>query len=87
MTLSDSSPTANELQIAVLQSKKASERLSLTLLLSETMISLSRRAIKRANPNLSDEEIRCKFVELHYGKALADNFRHYLLRKTNVPVK
>ena len=43
-----------------------------------TAVSLSRRAIARANPGLSPQEIGLKFVELHYGKELASRVRRYL---------
>jgi hypothetical protein len=76
--LSDTSRDASDFQIALLQSKTTSERLALTFMLSQTTSALSKRAIRRANPDISENELRCRFVELHYGKVLADNFRQYL---------
>jgi hypothetical protein len=46
--------------------------------LSALVIGLSRRAIARANPGLSPQELDVKFVELHYGKPLAEGFAAYL---------
>ncbi len=78
MTLSDTSQEACNVQIALLQSKTTSHRLALTFTLTETTVALSKRAIQRANPDISETEMRCRFVELHYGKALADDLRQYL---------
>ena len=54
------------------------ERFARACSLTATAISLSRRAIARAHPELSPEEIDLKFVELHYGKQLAAGLRKYL---------
>lgn len=78
MAPSDTSLEAANFQIALLQSKTTSQRLALTLSLSETTAHLSKRAIWRANPQLSENEMRCRFIELHYGRTLADSFRKYL---------
>ena len=78
MIQSDTSQESADVQIAVLSSMTISQRLALTFELSETVIALSKRAIKRANPDYSEVEVRCQFVELHYGKFLADEFRNYL---------
>lgn len=78
MIWTDTSQEASDAQISALQSKSTSHRLALTLTLSETVAALSKRAIRRANPSFSEDELRCRFVELHYGKLLADNFRTYL---------
>ncbi len=44
---------------------------------------LSRRAIARAFPSLSPEQQKLKFIELHYGKEVAEQVRQYLSeRKT-----
>ena len=78
MTQSDTNWEAAVKQIEVLKAKTPSDRFLLTLSLSDTVIGLSKRAIKRANPDIADEEVRCRFVELHYGKQLSDQFRRYL---------
>ena len=50
--------------------------------LTATTITLARRAIARANPGLSPQEVDLKFVELHYGKELASRVRRYLEERT-----
>ena len=83
MDASDTSKEIADAQIAILSAKTTTERLSLVLSLSDTVIGLSRRAIKRASANISDEEVRCRFVELHYGQSLGDSFRRYLENASN----
>ncbi len=78
MQLSDTTKDAEAKQIGLLRAKTTSERLSLALSLSNTVIGLSRRALKRANPALTDLELNYKFIQLHYGNELADNWRQYL---------
>jgi hypothetical protein len=79
---SDTSQEASDFQIELLRSMTTSQRLALNLKLSATAISLSKRAIRRAHPDFSVNELRCRFVELHYGKILADNFRQYLKERS-----
>ena len=81
--LTDTHPKAEEFQISLLRRASVAERLSLTLSLSRTVIQLSRRAIARANPGLSEQELDIAFVEYHYGKDLAERLRNYLNRKVS----
>jgi hypothetical protein len=46
--------------------------------LSQTTIQLSRRAISRANPGLSEQEVNLIFVAYHYGEHLANRLRAYM---------
>ncbi|NQT17699.1 MAG: hypothetical protein HQ582_33395 [Planctomycetes bacterium] len=78
--LSDTSPEAEKVQIRLLQEASLQERFALVCSLTATAVSLSHRAIARANPHLSPEEVGIKFVELHYGKELAAGLREYLAR-------
>jgi len=42
---------------------------------------LSRRAIQRANPSLSEREVDLVFVSNHYGEKLAKCLRLYMGRE------
>jgi hypothetical protein len=42
---------------------------------------LSRRAIQRANPLLSEREVDLAFVANHYGESLAERLRSYMEHK------
>lgn len=71
----DTNPKIEEIQISLLRKASSSKKLSLVRSLSKTVILLSRRAIARANPQLDEEQIRFLFIELQYGKNLADRFK------------
>ncbi|MBC8229537.1 hypothetical protein H8E77_08325 [bacterium] len=53
--------------------------------LSKTTIQLSRRAISRANPGLSEKEINLIFVAYHYGDELANRLRTYMEKNMKKP--
>jgi len=77
----DTHPDAEQVQISLLRQASAAERISRMCSLSETVIHLSRRAIRRANPKLNEQELNLLFVEYCYGKDLSDHVRSYLNRK------
>jgi len=76
--LSDTSPEAEKVQIELLRKASNAQRLGLALSLTDLAIDLAKRAIARANPGLSQRELDLKFVEIHYGKDLAQRVREYL---------
>ena len=76
--LSDTHPDAEKVQIDLLRKASTSDRFALMCSLTATAISLARRAIARANPDFSPQEVDLRFVELHYGKQLASRVRRYL---------
>ena len=76
--LTDTHPDAEKVQIELLRKKTVSERFALVRSLTAFTIDLSRRAIARANPDLSPDELRIKYIELFYGKDLAQRVRDYL---------
>ncbi len=74
----DTDPGAESIQLSLLGQASPARRFALTRSLSRTAIQLSRRAIARANPDLSERELDLLFVAHHYGAALADALRDYL---------
>jgi len=77
----DTHPDAEQVQISLLRQASAAERISRMCSLSETVIQLSHRAIRRANPELNEQELTLLFIAYYYGKDLSDNLRRYLNRK------
>lgn len=73
----DTNPEAEEVLILLLRKLSTEERLSRVLQFSSSIINLSKRAIARANPNLSEDEMKLLFVEYHYGATLANKLRSY----------
>ncbi len=76
--LSDTSPEAERVQIELLRQATAAEKIAQMRSMTAMAVKLSRRAIARANPKLSSQEVDLKWVELHYGKKLARDLRNYL---------
>jgi hypothetical protein len=69
---------AEEVQLALLRGASVAQRFALVRRLTQQTIQLSRRAIRRANPAASQQELSLLFVELHYGKDLAARLKTYL---------
>lgn len=78
----DTNPRMREKQISLIRQLSVAERISLLRSFSATIIQLSRRAVARANPALSKEELHCKIVAHHYGNDLANRLHKYLNRNT-----
>ena len=70
--LSDTDPKIEKIQISLIRMSKISDRIALLNSLSQTVINLSRKAIARANPGLSEKELNYKFVKYHYGDDIAE---------------
>lgn len=77
-SLSDTDSEAARVQVDLLRDAPVAKRFCLARSLTRTTILLSRRAIGRANPDLGERDVALLFVELHYGKRLAQEMRHYL---------
>jgi hypothetical protein len=76
--LSDTHPSAEQVQVDLLRKATSAERLAKSLSLTATVVDLSRRAIARANPHLDRHEVDMLWVELNYGKDLAKRLRDYV---------
>ena len=80
---SDTTPEAEKIQIELLRKATISRRMSIVRSLSQTVMYLSRRAIKRANPSFTEREVDIAFVANHYGQDLAERLRIYLKQRDN----
>jgi hypothetical protein len=79
----DTDPRAEKVLIELIRKSSVAERISRVRSLSQTVMFLSRRAIQRANPCMTEREVNLAFVELHYGKALAEQLRSYMEYQNN----
>ena len=77
----DTDPEAEKVQIGLIRESSVSRRISRVRSLSQTTMYLSRRAIRRARPSLSEREVDLAFVANHYGEDLAECLRLYMERK------
>lgn len=74
----DTSSQAEKVQIELIRESSVSRRISKVRSLSQTTMYLSRRAIQRTNPFLSEREVDLAFVANHYGENLAECLGLYL---------
>lgn len=79
----DTHPDAEIVQLELLRSAGIAKRLALVLSLSQTVMSMSRAAIARAHPGISDVEVREMFVGLCYGQDLAHRVHKYMEQRSH----
>lgn len=76
--VSDTPPHIEAMRISLLKKAGFTRRAGRMLSLSRTVALLAMRAIRRANPEMSETALNLRFVELHYGKELAERLRVFL---------
>lgn len=77
-TVQDTSPEVEKIQIDLLRQAGQARRTHLMLSLSQSMLSLSWRNLRKSHPHLSEHDQKIKFVELLYGLSLANAFEKFL---------
>ena len=81
MGLTDADPVAELLQVSLLRAAGTTRRLALALSLTDTVHDLARGAIARTLPVADQTQVRLRFVELHYGRDLAEAIRRRRARQ------
>ncbi len=74
---SDTSAEAAQLQLEGYRKMSPSERIRKMCAISRRVRLMSFNAIRRRHPEFNDEEVQLKFIELTYGKDLADDVRRW----------
>ncbi len=77
----DTSADAERVQVDLLRAAPVARRLHLAWSLSASVMTAARRAIARANPGVEKTRCELRFIELHYGPALAAALRAELIRR------
>lgn len=77
----DTDPAAERVQTELLRQAGSARRLQMALQLTAATLELAHRAIARAEPELSEDERKVRFVELHYGAELAEGVRAAFARR------
>ena len=72
---------ADRKQIELLRAIGPAGRFARARSLSASVIRLARQAIRTRYPELSERDVLLKFAELHYGTALAERVRAYLMQR------
>ncbi|MEQ9406370.1 MAG: hypothetical protein RIK87_01540 [Fuerstiella sp.] len=73
----DTSADAEAVQLELLRQMTPQERLQKACDLSTQLRKMAFDAIRRRHPDYSEDEVRLKFIEVTYGKQLADDVRHW----------
>lgn len=73
----DTTPEAEEVQLEILRRKSPRERLEAAMRLSSAWMRISKDVLRKLHPDFSEQEVGEKFVEVHYGKELAEGLREY----------
>jgi hypothetical protein len=76
--LDDTDAAAAAFQLELFRNASVAKRASLAAALSSATIALSRRALRRAHPHATDNELSCLWVSLHYGPDLAEQLKAHL---------
>jgi hypothetical protein len=71
----DTTAAAEQVQVELFRQASAGRRVRIALSLSAAVIGAARLGIARANPELSARDRDLLFVELHYGRELAEALR------------
>ncbi len=77
--ISDTSPSAEHMQIDLLRQAGMARRVGLAADMTSVAIEGARMALRRRYPDADEREIGLLFVEHHYGAALAERLRAALL--------
>ena len=80
---SDTSVEAEEVQLELIRRMTGSERALRAIRMTTRLIRECKAAIARHNPELTPKETGIAFIELNYGKELADAVNRYQLDRTN----
>ena len=76
--LNDTSPGAERAQIELFRRASPARRLGLCIELSDEALELAWRALREAEPTASENELRARFVAVHYGRDLAARLSRFL---------
>ncbi len=77
----DTPPEVENVQVNLLRKAGPGKRFSITLSLSQEMIALSKQALKKANPGLSDNELTILFIKNCYGADTAEKVKKRMIEK------
>ncbi|OIP30599.1 MAG: hypothetical protein AUK47_24765 [Deltaproteobacteria bacterium CG2_30_63_29] len=77
----DTHPEVERVQLELLRRASVAQRFARVRSLSMMTFQLAFRALERANPALSQDELFVLFVKLHHGESLAAKLRTDLERR------
>jgi uncharacterized linocin/CFP29 family protein len=78
----DTSPEAYAVRLELLRRTSPIARLRKTFALSRQLKQMSMDAIRRRHPEFDEHAVRLRFIELTYGKSLADGVKRCQKERT-----
>lgn len=82
-SMKDTSPEALEVQLACLRRMSPQERIRRTCAMSRRIRKMAFDAIRHRHPELGEEEVQLLFVEVAYGKTLADDLKRWKVERAS----
>lgn len=76
----DTRPEAEAVLLQLIRDQQPAIRLAKAISASNRVAQQCKDAIRRAHPEISEDEVKLLFIELNYGKELADDVRNFLAR-------
>lgn len=73
----DTSAEARAVQLECLRRMTPQQRLTQTFAMSRQVKQMAFAAIRRRHPEYTEDEVQNRFIELTYGKELADDVRRW----------
>ncbi len=77
----DTSIEAEKVQIELLRNASVAKRFALARMLTNSTRKMAKNAIKKCNPGKNQRELNLIFVEVTYGKELADQLREFYSKR------
>ena len=77
----DTSPEMERVQIELIRKASPAKIFGLVRSMSQTLMQASRENIRKLHPDASKEELNLIFVELYYGKEIANLVRTQMKRR------
>jgi hypothetical protein len=71
----DTTPEAEQVQLALLRAMSGRDRIRQTCVLSNHLRKMAFDAIRRRCPEMTESEVKLLFIEQTYGKPLSDAIR------------
>ena len=78
----DTSPEALAVQLECLRRMSPHERLEKVFAWSSGLREMAFAAIRRRHPEFDEAEVRLQFIDLTYGRKLADDVRRHQMSET-----
>jgi hypothetical protein len=82
--MNDTHPEAERVLIETLRAAGPRGRAQMLSMMINDAMWRSQRAIARSHPEMSEEERRLLFIEVHYGRDLAERVRRFLAERAHV---